>query len=201
MYTAAFNPTPISSMLADKYPFVSAKEWTVLEDICKSRTLKRGEIFLVQGMTPKQCAFVKTGAVKYSFVSSDGRESILTFGFESDYISDCESYQNDLAGTFSVTATTATELLVIENRQLDSVCEQYPGLMKLCLKFSRNIVFQQYKRSRLLTSNSPFIRYSMALDLFPNLERNISQTNFAKYINVSRETLSRVRRARLKTSI
>lgn len=183
----------IESILVNQYPFVTATEWAVLNDICTILVLKKGDVFLAQGKPPKQCAFIKEGIVKYSFVSSDGKESILNFGFDTDYVSDCESYQNNLLGTFSVIALTTTELLAVDNRKLDIVCQQHPGLMKLCVKLSQNIVFQQFRRGRLLAGSTPMYRYKMALEFFPDLIKKISLTNVAKYINVSREAVSRVR--------
>lgn len=50
----------------------------------------------------------------------------------------------------------------------------------------------------LLRTGTPKYRYELLLKKYPNIEQQVTQNHIASYLGISRETLSRIRRKKLK---
>ncbi len=156
------------------------------------RRLEKGELFLQSGSVVQQSALVVSGIVKQ--VYWDGlHERVADFNFGGDCIINFDSYKKGVPSNVSAEALTDTLLLVFDNEKLVAMKEVYEPLMRLSIDLSESIIARQQFHINLLSLASPLERYQLLLKARPEIVSQISVTEIARYLFVSREAISRAR--------
>ena len=179
--------------LRDRFPFITETEWRSFMESCKVVTLKKGEHFLVQGSPVRKSCFVLSGILKHTRCTEESNETILHFNFDDAFIGDCHSYHNQTPGHFSVTALTSCCLLVIQIETFGKISYEQPGLLQMGIKLSQELLENFAFHAQVLSHKDPLIKYKLVLNRFPEFIQKVALTEIAKYMGVSRETVSRTR--------
>ena len=133
------------------------------------------------------------GLFKQTFTDIDDNERNLNFYFSGDLLCNCESYKNNKP---SVSATTAIEnavVIVVSNDELYHLKNTEIGIALWALAVSQLIMQRQAEHLQIISLKNPFERYHFLLRNKPDMIAKISGTELARYLYISRETLSRAR--------
>jgi len=176
----------------ERYTCISRESWISILDLSVVRHLEKGVVFLQSGSVVQQSALVVSGIVKQSYW--DGQhERVADFSFDGDCIMNFDSYKKGTPSNISVEALTDTLLLVFDNEKLVAMKEADEPLMRLSINLSESIIARQQFHINLLSLASPLERYQLLLKERPEIVSQISVTEIARYLFVSREAISRAR--------
>jgi CRP-like cAMP-binding protein len=179
--------------LIKKYPQVSVSEWQLLDELALVRHIRKGEQFLRVGKVARYAAFVLSGQFKYSFTGDDGSEKILKFGFTDDFLTNCQSFNNNKPSYLHITALEDSVILRFNINKVRPLYDLHSSILHVNIQVYQSIMEEQEEHQYILSLKSPLERYRFLLRHRPTIIQKISLTNIARYLFTSREALSRAR--------
>ena len=154
--------------------------------------LKKGDYFVQQGQVCQHVGFIQAGLVRY-FVNQDGDEKNYSFGLESNFVCDYESFLSQQPCRRSVQALEDSSLVVISSASLQRLFTE----LTYGERFGRVVIEQIFVKTIgqlvSLYTDSPQARYQAFLDEYPTLSARIAQYHIASYVGVKPQSLSRIR--------
>lgn len=179
--------------LIRKYPQVSVEEWQLLDQLATVRHIKKGEHFLRVGKVARNAAFILSGHFKYSFTGDDGSEKILKFGFTDDFLTNCQSFNNNKPSYLNITALEDAVILRFNINNVRPLYDLHCSILHVNIQVYQDIMEEQAEHQYILSLKSPLERYRFLMRNRPLIIQKISLTNIARYLFTSREALSRAR--------
>jgi len=120
-------------------------ELAALNDIARSKTLPRGQVFLWEGDASTICASIVSGVLKVSSATADGREQIVGLLFPGDFVG--QPFREELSLT--VTALSDASLCTYPRARFEAVLDDHVRLERLLLQ--RTMTALDEARTRMLT--------------------------------------------------
>jgi len=179
--------------LIRKYPQVSEEEWHLLDQLATVRHIKKGEHFLRVGKVARNAAFILSGHFKYSFIGEDDSEKILKFGFTDDFLTNCQSFNNNKPSYMNITALEDAVILRFNINNVRPLYDLHCSILHVNIQVYQDIMEEQAEHQYILSLKSPLERYRFLIRNRPLIIQHISLTNIARYLYTSREALSRAR--------
>jgi len=176
-----------------KYPQVSVAEWHLLDQLATVRHIKKGEHFLRVGKVARYAAFILSGHFKYNFTDDEGSEKILKFGFTDDFLTNCQSFNNNKPSYLNITALEDSVILRFNINNVRPLYDLHSSILYVNLQVYQHIMEEQEEHQYILSLKSPLERYRFLMRHRPAIIQKISLTNIARYLFTSREALSRAR--------
>lgn len=150
--------------------------------------------FLLEELEPVPHEFfVIKGCLKAFNIDRNGKEHIIQFALEDWWISDYQSFFNEIPATVLISSLEDGELLAISLANRDKLCaemHQMEHFFRLKITVSYVALQQRILGSMNLSVQE---RYEKLLKLYPNLSQRMPKQDIAAYLGVTRETLSRLR--------
>ncbi|MCR5889995.1 Crp/Fnr family transcriptional regulator [Hymenobacter sp. J193] len=184
---------PFRSYLTSKAAFTTA-ELEQLEAAAKSRKLKRREYLLRQGEICRHMAFVVSGALRLYRTDEAAQEHILRFALENWWITDAESFRNELPAKGAIDALEDTHVLLWSKEDFEQLKREVPAFSALEEQLAGRHLEAQVNRLYTAISHTAEERYQEFVKAFPDFYQRIPLHMIASYLGVSRETLSRIRK-------
>ncbi|NGM66860.1 Crp/Fnr family transcriptional regulator [Sphingobacterium sp. SGR-19] len=179
--------------LSEKFPYVTSRSWEKLREISVVKYLEKDDIFLRHGERLHFGIFVVTGWLKLYYLDEKGDERISAFCESLEYIDNWNSIHQQQALPYSVSAITSSTIILYPLEKMVKTFSNEPDLLQLCVDLSQEMIRKKQEHYEILTLRSPEERYLHLLESKKNWLQEISLTNLAKFLHVSREALSRAR--------
>jgi len=180
-------------MLAMKYPYVKRINWLKLENISIVKTIEKNELIFRAGEYLNYGIFVIEGCLKLYYFDENGLERISTFTTEHEYIDNWDDIHQKKPLPYSISALTPSIIILYPLEKMVEIFKQEPDLLQLCVDLSQQIIQKKQEHNNILTLTTPLERYTYLLKHRNKWISDISVTNIAQYLHLSRETVSRVR--------
>ncbi len=159
------------------------------------RTIRRRQFILQEGDFCNHFTFIVSGCFKMYAVTEDGKEHILQFSAENEWISDLSSFYSREPSKLFIEALEPALILQIKHQDL-------LHLFTSQHKFDRNfriVVERAYiqLQERMLEniSSSAERRYEQFIRNNPNLSKRLPGTQIASYLGITPEFLSKIRKS------
>ena len=163
-----------------------------LQKIIKSRTLARGEFLLSAGEVCENLYFIKSGLLKCFYMLHGAEVSDWFFG-ELQTVVSIDSFYDQVASLDFIQALEDCELFYITYAELAYLYRNFVEFnvvgRVLTNKYLR-IWHRQARNIRMLTAEE---RYLLLLKTDSELMNRVPVKDMASYLDMSRETLSRMR--------
>lgn len=166
-----------------------------LLSVSNCKKLKKGEPLFEAGSLPRYSAFVVSGALKHCYIDEEAGERIVDLCIENDVLCNFDNYLQKRMCAYSVEAVQHSTVICIDNNLLDKIYFSNQQLLQLGAKLAHAVIQRQTVHIHLLSMKNPLSRYRYILDQHPYLLQSFSLTELSRYLNLSRETLSRARLA------
>nr|WP_298789750.1 Crp/Fnr family transcriptional regulator [uncultured Allomuricauda sp.] len=154
---------------------------------------KRKHQYLVQeGEIVKKEYWIMSGCAKSYFLNEDGKEHILRFAMEHWWITDYESFVEQVPSKIFIDCLEDCELLYISFENRDKLTSEMHKMERFWAKKSKLGRIALQRRILSLLKNSAKERYDLLLEQYPELLQRVPKKLIASYLGVSRETLSRL---------
>jgi CRP-like cAMP-binding protein len=163
-------------------------------ELMQFKQFDKGDCLTEIGKIENYTYFIIEGVTR-SFFFKDEKEVSLDFHFTGDLVSVYESFIDRMPAEHALEALTPLSMMRIRHDDLEKLYEEYPNF-----KLVRTVlVEEQFKKSsqrvKDLLSLSATERYLKLLNLHPEYVQNIPLKYLASYLNITPESLSRIRKS------
>jgi len=157
----------------------------------EKRLIKKNEFFIKQNEPCYTLGYIAKGGFRYKVLNSSNIEYIVAYTFSNDYVSDYPALQTGSLTMFAAQAICDTEIYVISNIQLNTFFRKNKDLRA---RIAEVFLADIYAKLIMMHSESPEERYKRLINKYPHILNQVALKEIASYINVTPETLSRIRR-------
>lgn len=163
------------------------------EALLESEKFSKGDLIVKQGCVSNHIYMVKSGVVRCFHVDGDA-EATLLFGVEGNFFVSLASIVYGQPSLTSYEAISDVEVLTISFDDFWELCRECPDLMRWQ---SHYLLYQLYtleKRSTLTSIGDAYTRYQQYIKMRgKSTIAQIPLKYISQYLNISQETLSRIR--------
>jgi len=164
-----------------------------LLSLFKIVSFTKGVRILKSGTEEKELRFLKNGVVR-EFYSTSEKETNINFYTKPQFITDLYSFNNDFKTKKNQESLTKVEILSVNKKAFRQLLNKYE-----CGKSFIDLSFQKLlKHKELLEYNritkTPEELYKELFIYKPNWLEKIPQYHIASYLDITPETLSRIRK-------
>ncbi len=166
-------------------------------DCFEEVTLKKGEYFLKSGTLCRKMAFVDSGYLRM-FDIADGKEVTLWIASAGRFVTSLSSFVFQSDNYWNIQAVTDCKLYVISRDRHAQLCKSQPKWLEfdnLLLAHSFALL-EQSMFSQLHTTARQ--RFEMLLEEEPLLFNHVPLQHIASMLGIAPESLSRLRKNRMK---
>lgn len=181
------------SILAMKYTYVNHENWLKLQDISIVKNIGKNELIFRAGDYLNYGIFVVEGCLKLFYFDESGLERISTFTTKHEYMDNWNDIHRNRPLPYSISALTPSTIILYPLEKMVEIFKQEADLLQLCVDLSQQIIQKKQEHYTVLTLKTPLERYAYLLKHRNEWISDISVTNIAQYLHLSRETVSRVR--------
>jgi len=159
----------------------------------KPVTAKKNEILLKNGRVADRIFFIEKGCLRLYYGNENHGVQTRFMAFEQTFLTSIVSFITGEPAAEYIQAMENSELKVISRQDFIHLRTTLPAWDKMyiyILEYGLTVI--NSKLSSLITQNA-VERYRSLLDHNPELIQRLSNVNLAAYLNISPETLSRLK--------
>ena len=186
------NLTEISRFFETEFP-LNKEGLKELFSLFKTEHHKKGALILKDNSIEKKLRFLNTGIVR-EFYATEEKDININFYTNTQFITDLLAFKNDSTTRKNQDCLTDVELLVVDKQKyIESLNKYQCGKSFVDLSFQKLLKHKELLEYNRVTKNSDEL-YKELLIYKPEWLQVIPQYHIASYLNVTPETLSRIRK-------
>jgi len=173
----------------------------ILEDVIshfQHLEYPKNYFLLKQGRPCKYLWFLVKGSVRYFYLDDDGKENNVWFSLDADVVTDAPSFTSQKPSNENIQLLEDSELYAIEYNHLKALLNKHHAFalwhITLIDKYYISQIEDRIGDLQFLTAKQ---RYEKLLAQFPSISNRVSLGHIASYLNITQETLSRIRSGKL----
>ena len=178
---------------------LNEREISFLVSILKQKTIRKRQFLLQAGEVSKYETFVVKGLLRAYTVDKSGYEHVVMFAMEDWWISDLYSFLTQTPASQHIDALEDTEVFLIEKNDLEKLYLQAPGFDRFFRILLQNAYVANQQRILSSISQTAEEKYLAFIKKYPSLEQRVPQHQVASYLGITPETISRIRRAMVRS--
>lgn len=170
---------------------------TEMESFCnlfEYKTIKKKSFLLREGEICKFEGFVTKGLFRVYHIDKNGFEQILYFAIEDWWITDMDSFANEIPSQLFIEALEDSELLLISKKDKDFAYENLPKIEKLFRIMTQKTHVALQRRMIDSMSKTAEFRYVEFVEKYPQLIQRLSNIQVAAYLGITNVFLSNIRK-------
>ncbi|MVT40081.1 cyclic nucleotide-binding domain-containing protein [Chitinophaga oryziterrae] len=185
--------TSVLAGLIQSKTMLSGEQLAEILSFFKPLTAKKNDLLLTEGAVADKLFFISKGCLRLYYNNEDRSISTRFMAFEQTFLTSIVSFISREPSPEYIQAVEASELLVISYQDFEKLREKFPAWDKMYIYILEyGLTGINSKLSSLLTQNASE-RYRNLLKNNPELIQRLSNVNLAAYLNISPETLSRLK--------
>ncbi|OSY88306.1 cAMP-binding protein [Tenacibaculum holothuriorum] len=186
------NLAEISKFFETEYP-LNKEGLEELLSFFKTKTFPKGSQLLKTAQEEKQLRFLNTGVIREYYATSE-KETNINFYTSPQFITDLSSFMNNSETNKYQESLTEIEVLCIDKSVFRKLLHKYEcGKSFIDLSFQKLLKHKELLEYNRVTKTADEL-YKELLIYKPNWLEKIPQYHIASYLNITPETLSRIRK-------
>lgn len=159
----------------------------------KPLTPQRNETLVSQGQPGQRMFFINRGAVRIYFINEQGQEATRYLAFEGQFATTLLSFITDTPSLEYIQALEQTELVYITRTDFYRLLETIPTWDKFYRHYLEIAYVTNTNRLMSFLTLDAKERYLQLLRESPEAVQRLPNKIVASYLNISQETLSRLK--------
>jgi CRP-like cAMP-binding protein len=180
----------------ERYVTLSDSEWEDASARFKTLHFKKDTQIVSEGEIDPYFYFVISGVHRLYYLTPDGEEITLGFSFDNNFSGAYESFITQTPSKVFFHTITDTKVLAIGFEDMTYLFDTYKNFERWGRLFMQQILFGRLQRDIELTTLSAEERYTIFANRIPAELLTIPLKYLASYLDMTPETLSRVRAKR-----
>lgn len=172
---------------------LTAADWTAMAAVLRRRELGRGNFFCRAGTVCTEMAFVEKGLLRLFYPLPEGQEKTMLFFRAGSLAGDYFSFLTETPSLRPVEALEPCVLWSVGRSDLMALYQR-PAWAQVGRHLAEQAYLYAAHRANRLLHDSPDTRYQTLLAEDPDLLQRVPQYLIASYLDLTPETLSRVKR-------
>jgi CRP-like cAMP-binding protein len=181
-----------------KHINLSEEEKEYFLSILQPKKLRRRQYLVQAGEPCRYECFVTKGCLRQYYVDDKGLERILSFAVEDYWMSDMYGLITGQPALTNIDALEDCELILIDKNAFDTLLLKVPKFERFFRIILQRAFVSHQRRIIENISLQADERYCRFVERYPTLEQRLPQKQIAAYLGITPESLSRIRRQRLK---
>jgi|GEM_PF-1863026 len=168
-------------------------EWEVFKSKTQVQVFQKGEIIEAFNSSVTKLHFVIEGFARHYFLDADSNEVTIWLSEPGGLSTDYAAFTRGDQTQYQIQAITPLTSVSITNAELDELYDRYKVVERLGRLFNQQYLNDFIDRNNFLISYSAKERYEILMTNKPHLFNIVPLKHLATYLNVTSETLSRLR--------
>ena len=190
------TPRDIARELARRYSTMTHEELDMLEEILVPLKYNKGEMILREGEVCRSIYFIDKGLIR-QFYYKNGKEVTEHLGDDHTIFMCIESLFREQPAKLQIKALEPTILIALPKAELEAVAMKSVNIQILYRKILEESLILSQHHADMLRFESAQDRYQKLVKNQPQLVLRAPLVYIASYLQMTPETLSRVRTATL----
>ncbi|SFD58654.1 cAMP-binding domain of CRP or a regulatory subunit of cAMP-dependent protein kinases [Flavobacterium phragmitis] len=151
------------------------------------------ELLLAQGQISQQTFFVGKGCVRIFFINEEGKDVTRYIAFENQFATALVSFITKNPAQENIQVIEKSELLAITHEDFNYLMKIIPQWREFYSNYLEKAYVNNANRLMSFTTMDALERYNQLLKINPTIVKRLPNKIVASYINISQETLSRLK--------
>ncbi len=182
----------IARELARKYSTMTHDELDILEGILEPVKYGKGEMILAEGEVCRGISYIEKGLVR-QFYHKNGKEVTEHLGVDHTIFMCIESLFKEEPTRLQVEALEATLVYILPKSKLEAAAIRNVNIQMLYRKILEESLIQSQVHADLMRFETAPNKYKRLCELSPQVVLRAPLTYIASYLQMTPETLSRIR--------
>lgn len=182
----------IARELARKYSTMTHDELDILEGILEPVKYGKGEMILAEGEVCRGISYIEKGLVR-QFYNKNGKEVTEHLGVDHTIFMCIESLFKEEPSRLQVEALEATLVYILPKSKLEAAAIRNVNIQMLYRKILEESLIQSQVHADLMRFETAPNKYKRLCELSPLVVLRAPLTYIASYLQMTPETLSRIR--------
>lgn len=153
----------------------------------------KNEILLAQGQISHETFFVAKGCLRIFFINEEGKDVTRYIAFENQMATALISFITNMPAAENVQVIEKSELLTISHEDFKHLMTIIPQWREFYSNYLEKAYVNNANRLMSFTTMDALERYNQLLKINPAIVKRLPNKIVASYINISQETLSRLK--------
>lgn len=158
------------------------------------QALKSGDHFCLPDQVSDRLGFVDSGIFRVYVENDEGEEATKYFFRQNQFIMDIESFYHGAPTIAGIQAVTEVHLLSINRKDWFQLNEAIPKLFMLTKSLTEAALINKIKDSDFLRFGTASQKYEAFVKRYPDLALNVPLQYIASYLQITPQSLSRIRK-------
>lgn len=154
--------------------------------------LIKGENFIVYGKVSNRIGFVEKGLLKCTLIGSE-KSVVDDFVFENQFVANYYSFLRQEGSNKEIICLKDSILRIITRKKLEELANKHSFVEKIARQVAEQLFISTAKKLEDIRLLSAEERYLKLLQINRRITEEIPQYEIASYLNISPETVSRIR--------
>ncbi|UMB54607.1 Crp/Fnr family transcriptional regulator [Lutibacter sp. A64] len=172
---------------------VKDEELKIILSYFKLIKKNKNDILLLQGKVSQVSYFVKKGCLRLFFIDDNGKDVTRYIAFENQFATALVSFITNEPAQETIQVVENSELLYITHDDFRHLMKIVPKWKDFYSIYLEKAYVNNSKRLMSFTTLNASERYNQLFKINPNIVKRIPNKIIASYINISQETLSRIK--------
>lgn len=182
----------IARELARKYSTMTHDELDILEGILEPVKYGKGEMILAEGEVCRGISYIEKGLVR-QFYNKNGKEVTEHLGVDHTIFMCIESLFKEEPSRLQVEALESTLVYILPKAKLEAAAIRNVNIQMLYRKILEESLIQSQVHADLMRFETAPNKYKRLCELSPQVVLRAPLTYIASYLQMTPETLSRIR--------
>lgn len=175
-----------------KYLYLTDNAMQLFSEVCEQIIVKKNTIIVQEGKPNPYMYIIKKGVVR-GYISVNGEEKTLSLWMENETFGDVITYLLDTPASKSYIALEDLILYRVNSREFRNLFDKSYELCNLGRLIVEDFIVRQNENKYFGNEISPIDKYRLFLYKRKALLLRVKQKYIASYLQITPETLSRVR--------
>ena len=172
---------------------VSDEDLNTILSYFKPLKKSKNELLLEQGQTSQQTFFIGKGCIRIFFINEEGKDVTRYIAFENQFATALVSFITKMPAQENIQVIEKSELLSITHEDFNHLLQIVPEWLQFYCRYLERAYVNNTNRLMSFTTMDARERYQLLLKINPTIVKRLPNKIVASYINVSQETLSRLK--------